>query len=77
MTALLAIDPGVHTGVALRRGDSSRAWRTWELIGAGGVRLDKLYSRLTVLHEAERFARVGYERPFGGPGLLDVGAVSA
>jgi Holliday junction resolvasome RuvABC endonuclease subunit len=64
MTALLALDPGCHTGVAIRRADGTKLWRTWELIGAGGVRLDKLYSRLNVLHDAERFVQVGYEAPY-------------
>lgn len=75
MTALLALDIGVHTGVAVRRADGGKVWRTWSLVGAGGVRLDKVYSRLSILHEAENFERVGYEAPFGGPNFVAVRAL--
>jgi hypothetical protein len=60
----------------LRRRDGEKLWRTWRLTGSGGARLDKLYSLLNVLHEAERFTRIGYKKPWplsvGGAGARPV-----
>jgi Bacterial protein of unknown function (DUF905) len=67
MSALLALDPGIHTGVAVRREDGTIVWRTWQLAGAGGVRLNKLADRLVTLHASVGFVAVAYERPFHGP----------
>jgi Holliday junction resolvasome RuvABC endonuclease subunit len=70
--AIIGIDPGCETGIAYRRRDGTVLHRTWLLVGADGVRINKLSDRLTALHEQERFIRVGYEAPFGGPNFTPV-----
>ena len=66
-SAMLALDPGRSCGVAFRRADGTVHHRTWRLEGIGGGRLVAFDRLLNALHSVERFARIGYERPFFSP----------
>jgi Holliday junction resolvasome RuvABC endonuclease subunit len=64
MPALLAIDPGIPTGIAYSRADGVIRWRTWHLECTGGGRSLELRRLLNAVHTCESFDLVAYERPY-------------